>query len=184
MDRSQALNLVKDKIKNENLVKHMLATEAVMRALARELGEDEERWALAGLLHDIDLDELGDDLTEHSIRSSQIVKDLGLDDEIVAAIAAHNPAHDLPRETKMAKALYACDPLTGLITAAALVRPDKTLEGLKVKSLKKRFKEGRFAANVDRDQVKSCESELGIELARFFEIGITAMQGISDDLGL
>lgn len=184
MNRDEALEYVKENVKNENLIKHMLATEAVMRALASELGEDEERWRIAGLVHDIDLDILGDDLSRHSLLSAEMIKEKGFDDEIVQAVAAHNDIHGLPRETKMAKALYACDPLTGLITASALVRPEKKLEFVKLKSVRKRFKEARFAANANRDQMKTCEDELGIELARFIEIALIAMQGISDDLGL
>ena len=184
MNREETLEYVRENIKNENLFKHMLATEAVMRELAKELDEDIERWGLAGLVHDVDLEVVGDDMSRHSLVSSEMAKAKGFDDEIVQAVAAHNEVHGLPRETKMAKALYACDPLTGLIIAATLVRPEKKLEFVKVKSLKKRFKEARFAANANRDQMKTCEPELGIELQRFFEIGLTAMQGISDDLGL
>lgn len=184
MDRESAYKLVKEHVKTVNLVKHMLATEAVMHALARELGEDEERWGIAGLVHDIDLDILGDDLTRHSLLSAEMLKENGFDDEITSAVASHNDAHGLPCESRMAKALYACDPLTGLITASALVRPDKQLASVKLKSVKKRFKEARFAANANRDQMRTCEPELGIELSRFIEIGITAMQGISDELGL
>ncbi|MCD6217870.1 HDIG domain-containing protein [bacterium] len=184
MNRDEALQFVRENIKTENLVKHMLATEAVMRALASELGEDEDRWGIAGLVHDVDLEILGDDLSRHSLLSAEMVKEKGFDDEIVQAVAAHNGVHGLPRESKMAKALYACDPLTGLITASALVRPDKKLASVKLKSVKKRFKEARFAANASRDQMKTCEPELGIELTRFIEISLTAMQGIADDLGL
>ncbi|MFH1514850.1 MAG: HD domain-containing protein [bacterium] len=184
MDRESAYKLVNEHVKTVNLVKHMLATEAVMRALARELSENEERWGIAGLVHDIDLDILGDDLARHSLLSAEMLKENGFDDEITGAVASHNDAHALPRDTKMAKALYACDPLTGLITASALVRPDQKLESVKVKSVKKRFKEARFAANANRDQMKTCESELGIELSRFIELGIIAMQEISDDLSL
>ena len=184
MNRDEALEYVRENITNENLIKHMLATEAVMRALASELGEDPDRWGIAGLVHDIDLDILGDDLSRHSLLSAEMIKEKGFDEEIVQAVAAHNDCHGLLRETKMAKALYACDPLTGLIIASALVRPDKKLESVKVKSVKKRFKEARFAANANRNQMRTSESELGIELARFIEIGLVAMQGIADDLGL
>jgi putative nucleotidyltransferase with HDIG domain len=184
MNRDEAYRHVIEKVKTEHLVKHMLATEAVMRSLAIELGEDIERWGLTGLLHDIDIDICGEDLSEHSIKSSHMAKEMGMDDDIVSAIAAHNPAHNLPRETKLAKALFAADPLTGLITAATLVLPDKKIANLKVSSVRKRFKEVRFAANANREQMASCDTELGIPLEKFIEIGIKAMQGISNDLGL
>jgi putative nucleotidyltransferase with HDIG domain len=184
MNRDEIIEYVRQNISNENLVKHMLATEAIMKGLARELGENEERWGFAGLIHDVDLDIVGNDMKTHSLKSAEMAKEKGFDDEIVQAVAAHNEAHGLPRDTKMAKALYACDPLTGLITATALLKPDKKLSSVDVKSLKKRFKEARFAANANRGQMSTCEPELGIVLERFFEIGLASMQGIADSLGL
>ena len=184
MNRDEALEYLRMKVKKENLIKHMLAAEAIMRALARQLNQDEERWGLAGLLHDIDLDACGDDLTRHSLISAEMVREKGFDDEIVDAIAAHNEAHGLPRNTLLAKALFACDPLTGLITATALVMPDRRLATIDTSKVHKRFYEKRFAANASRENMKSCETELGLPLEKFIEIGVVAMQGIAGDLGL
>lgn len=184
MNREEALEQLKQKVKKINLIKHMLAAEAIMRALARELGQDEERWGIAGLLHDIDIDILGEDMTRHSLLSADMVREMGFDDEIADAIAAHNEAHGLPRNTLMAKALYACDPLTGLITATALVMPNKKLSQVTPEGVYKRFYEKRFAANASRENMKSCEEELGMPLMKFIEIGVKAMQEIADELGL
>jgi putative nucleotidyltransferase with HDIG domain len=184
MNRDEALEFLTEKVQKQNLIKHMLAAEAIMKALARELGQDEERWGLAGLLHDVDIDILADDMTRHSLVSADIVREQGFDDEMVDAVAAHNEAHGLPRNTLMAKALYACDPLTGLITATALVMPDKKLSQINTDKVHKRFYEKRFAANASRENMKSCETELGLPLVKFIEIGVKAMQEIASDLGL
>lgn len=183
MDREEALEAVKDNVENENLVKHMLATEAIMRALARHFAEDEEEWGLTGLLHDIDMELTEGDLSSHSKLGADLVREMGVNDTVVRAILCHNQAHGVPLETKLDKALFCADPLTGLITAAALVRPDKKLAGVEVKSVRKRFKEKSFAAGVDREQVARC-SELGLELDEFMELGLKAMQGSAADLGL
>jgi len=183
MTRKEALESVKANVENENLIKHMLATEAIMRALARRLGEDEEEWGLTGLLHDIDMELSEGDMATHSKLGADLVLEMGASEAMAHAILCHNGAHGIPRETKLDKALFCADPLTGLIIAAALVRPDKKLAGLEAKSVKKRFKEKSFAAGVDREQISQC-SELGIELGEFIELGVVAMQGIAADLGL
>jgi putative nucleotidyltransferase with HDIG domain len=183
MTREEALNAVKDKVKTENSVKHMLAAEAIMRALARRMGEDEEEWGLAGLLHDIDLELYGGDMMVHSKMGADMVRQMGVGEPIVHAILTHNEAHGVPRETKMDKALFCADPVTGLITATALVMPDKKLASVQASSVKKRFKAKGFAAGANRENIAKC-SELGIELDEFFEIGLKAMQGIAPSLGL
>jgi putative nucleotidyltransferase with HDIG domain len=183
MDREEALESVRDNVENENLVKHMLATEAVMRALARQLGEDEEEWGLTGLLHDIDMELTEGDMSSHSRLGADLAREMGVSEAAAQAILVHNQAHGVPLETKLDKALYYADPLTGLITAAALVRPDKKLTGVELSSIKKRFKEKGFAAGVNREQIAGC-SELGLELDEFMEIGLQAMQGIAAELGL
>ena len=183
MKREEALNSVKDKVKTENSVKHMLAAEAIMRALANRLGEDEEEWGLAGLLHDIDLELYGGDMTVHSRMGSDMVRGMGVSEAIAQAILRHNETHGLPRETKMDKALFCADPVTGLITATALVMPDKKLAGVQANSVRKRFKAKGFAQGANRENIAKC-SELGIELDEFIEIGLKAMQGIATDLGL
>ena len=183
MIRKEALESVKANVENENLIKHMLATEAIMRALARRFGEDEEEWGLTGLLHDIDMELSEGDMATHSKLGADLVREMGASEAMAHAILCHNGAHGVPRETKLDKALFCADPLTGLIIAATLVRPDKKLAGLEAKSVKKRFKEKSFAAGVDREQISQC-SELGIELGEFIELGVVAMQGIAADLGL
>ena len=183
MTRKEALNSIKANVENKNLIKHMLATEAIMRALAKRLGEDEEEWGLTGLLHDIDVELTGGDMNSHSKLGADLVRELGASEAMAHAILCHNPAHGTPRETKLDKALFCVDPLTGLITAAALVLPDKKLAGLKAKSVSKRFKEKSFAAGADRESISAC-SELGLDLDEFIELGLKAMQGVADDLGL
>ncbi len=183
MIRKEVLDSINENVENKNLVKHMLATEAIMRALARRLGEDEEEWGLTGLLHDIDVELTGGDMSSHSKLGADLAKELGASEAMVHAILCHNEAHGVPRETKLDKALFCVDPLTGLITAAALVRPDKKLAGLGAKSVIKRFKEKSFAAGANREQISLC-SEIGLELGEFVELGLTAMQEISSDLGL
>ena len=183
MTREQALQLIKEKIQNQNLVKHSLAVEAIMKAMAKHLNQDVESWSLAGLLHDIDYEETKDDPTVHTLKGGEMLTDLGLSDEIVHAVKAHNEVHGIERESMLDKALYAVDPLSGFITAVALVYPSKKLADVKVKSIVKRLKEQRFAAGASREGMKSIE-EVGVEFSQFAEIGLKAMQGISDDLGL
>ncbi len=183
MIREEALGSVKANVENANSVKHMLATEAIMRALARRLGEDEEEWGLTGLLHDIDMELTEGDMNSHSKLGADLAREMGASEPVAHAILCHNEAHGVPLETKLDKALFCADPLTGLITAAALVRPDKKLASVVAKSVKKRFKEKSFAAGADREQIASC-SELGLELDEFIELGLKAMQGIAAELGL
>jgi len=183
MNRQEALESVRDNVENENLVKHMLATEAIMRALARRFGEDEEEWGLTGLLHDIDMDLTEGDMESHSRLGADLVREMGVSEVIAQAILRHNETHGIPLETKLDKALFCADPLTGLIIAAALVRPDKKLSGVEAKSVRKRFKEKSFAAGANREQIALCR-ELGLELDEFLELGLKAMQEITSDLGL
>lgn len=183
MMREAALEAVRKQVKNENLVKHMLAVEAIMRALARRFGENEDEWGLAGLLHDIDVELTEGDLSVHSKPGAEMAKALGASDAICHAILVHNVAHGEPCVSLMDKALFCSDPLTGLITAAALVRPDKKLSGVELKSLRKRFKEERFAAGANRAQIAQCR-EIGLELDDFMALGLDAMKGISQELGL
>jgi len=183
MTREEALDSVRANVENENLVKHMLATEAIMRALARRFGEDEEEWGLTGLLHDIDVELTEDDMSTHSKLGADLVRELGASEKMAHAVLCHNEAHGISRETMLDKALFCADPLTGLVIAGALVRPDKKLAGLEAKSVKKRFKEKSFAAGANREQIALC-SELGLELDEFIELGLEAMKGIARSLGL
>ena len=183
MTREEALDSVKANVENENLLKHMLATEAIMRSLAQRLGADEEEWGLTGLLHDIDVELTEGDMNSHSKLGADLAREMGASEAMANAIFSHNEAHGVPRETLLDKALFCADPLTGLIIAATLVRPDKKMAGLEAKSIRKRFKEKGFAAGVDREQILLCR-ELGLELDEFIELGLKAMQGIASGLGL
>jgi putative nucleotidyltransferase with HDIG domain len=181
--RKEVLDSIRANIESENMIKHMLATEAVMRALARRFGEDEEEWGLTGLLHDIDVELTEGDMSTHSKLGADLARELGASETMVHAILCHNPTHGVPLETKLDKALFCADPLTGLITAAALVRPDKKLAGVEATSVKKRFKEKSFAAGASREQISQC-SALGLELDQFLALGLEAMKGIAPQLGL
>ena len=183
MTREEALASIKANVENKNLIKHMLATEAIMRALARHLGQDEEEWGLTGLLHDIDMELTEGDMNIHSKLGSDLAREMGASEAMAHAILCHNETHGIPRETKLDKALFCADPLTGLITTAALVRPDKKLGGLEARSVIKKFKQKSFAAGVNREQISLC-SEIGLELGEFIELGLEAMKGIAADLGL
>ncbi len=181
--REEALNSIKANVESENTIKHMLATEAIMRALARHLGEDEEEWGLTGLLHDIDMELTEGDMSTHSKLGADLARELGASEAMANAILCHNEAHGIPRETKLDKALFCADPLTGLIIAAALVRPDKKLAGVEARSVRKKFKEKSFAAGANREQISQC-TEIGLELDEFLQLGLEAMKEIADDLGL
>ena len=183
MKRKEAIDSIKANVENENMFKHMLATEAVMRSLARRFGENEEEWGLTGLLHDIDMDLTEGDMKTHSKLGADLAMELGANEAMAHAILCHNEAHGIPLETRLDKALFCADPLTGLITAATLVRPDKKLAGLETKSVIKRYKEKSFAAGADRQQISQC-SEIGIGLEEFIELGLEAMKGVAADLGL
>jgi len=183
MDREEALESIRENVENENLIKHMMATEAIMIALAQRFGEDENEWGLAGLLHDIDVELTEGDMTTHSKLGADLARDLGAGEAIAEAILTHNETHGIAPRTKMEKALYCVDPLTGLITAAVLVRPDKKIANLEVKSVRKRFKEKSFAAGASREQIAKC-TDIGLELDEFIAIGLEAMQGIALELGL
>ncbi len=183
INREEALELVKKNISEDNLVKHCLAVEAVMRRLASYFDRNEKKWGLTGLLHDIDYGETQDDEERHSLLGAEMLAEKGLPDDMVDAVRAHNDAHDLPRETLMAKALYACDPLTGLIVAAALVHPEKDLNAVDAEFVLNRYEESSFARGADREVIASC-SEMGLELEKFVSLSLEGMQSISEDLGL
>ncbi|MEK7281870.1 MAG: HD domain-containing protein [Chloroflexota bacterium] len=183
MNREQVLQEIRQRVKNPNLVKHMLATEVVMRSLARHFGEDEEAWALAGLIHDIDVELTGADLSQHSKMGAGMVRALGLPEVVAHAVLCHNEIHGEPRKSLLDKALFCADPVTGLIVAATLVLPEKKLSALSLASLSKRFKEKRFAAGARREQIALC-AELGQELEAFLNLALEAMKQIPEELGL
>jgi putative nucleotidyltransferase with HDIG domain len=183
MNRNEALAIVNQYVKNPNLVKHMLAVEAAMRFYARKFGEDEEKWAVTGLLHDFDW-EIHPTMEEHPLAGEPILREHGVSEEIIRAVLSHADHTGIPRETLMEKALFACDEVTGLITAVALVRPSKALYDLKVKSVKKKWKDKSFAAGANRQEMEQGAEELGIELWEHVGNVIQAMDAVADDLGL
>jgi putative nucleotidyltransferase with HDIG domain len=182
--REKALELLHSYVKNPNMLKHCLASEAVMRAIAERLGEDEDKWALAGLLHDVDVEITNADLNVHCLEAVQILRDAGMDEESIEAIRRHNEvAAGVPRETPFQHALAAGETITGLIIATTLVYPDRKLASVKPKSITKRMKEKAFAASVSRENIRECEL-IGIPLPEFAAICLAAMCTISDYLGL
>jgi len=183
-DRNAALDLLRRHVKSENMVRHCLASEAVMRALARRLGEDENLWGLAGLLHDVDVEITSADLSVHGTRAGELLRPAGYPEALITAIAMHNEkASGKKREDRFHKALAAGETITGLITATTLVYPDKKLSSVKTSSVVKRMKEKQFAASVDRDIIRECE-QIGIPLPEFAELAIGAMRSIAPELGL
>lgn len=183
MNREEGLIFLRQHLKNENLINHSLAVEAIMRGLAEHLQQDVDKYGLTGLLHDIDYDVTYDDPRRHSLLGAEMLEEKSLDADIVYAVKVHNDMHGLERKSLLDKALWAADPASGFITAAALVRPDKSLAEVQLKSLKKRFKETAFARGASREQMQSC-TELGLELEQFLEISLRSMQKIAADIGL
>jgi putative nucleotidyltransferase with HDIG domain len=184
MTRDEALAIVREYVKNENLIKHMLSVEAAMRFYAEKFDEDVETWGLLGLLHDFDW-EIHPTLEEHPVEGASILRERGLDEELIQDILSHGFGDDLPpRDTLRRKALMACDEITGLITAVALVRPSRSLLDLKVKSVKKKWKDKSFAAGTDRAEMKEAADEFGVELWEHVDNVIQAMRKIAPELGL
>lgn len=183
--REEAMDLLHKHLKSENLRKHCYATEAVMRRLAREKGEDEDLWGLAGLMHDLDLELCGNDMSVHADVAARMLAELGAPPEMIDAVRMHN-AEGLglgERRTVLQHALAAAETVTGLIVAAALVLPDRKLSGVKASSLRKRMKEKAFARGARREVIMECE-EAGFPLDDFLALALSAMQDISDELGL
>ena len=183
MNREKALVIVHQYIKNPNLVKHMLAVEAAMRFYARKFGEDEEKWAVTALLHDFDW-EIHPTMDDHPTAGAPILRELGVPEDIVTAILSHAPHTGVLRQTLMEKSLFACDEITGLITAVALVRPSRALYDLKPKSVKNKWKDKSFAAGANREEMAQGAKELGIDLWEHVANVIQAMNSIAEDLGL
>lgn len=180
MTRDECLALVKANCSNRNLIKHMLAAEAVMAGLARRLGGDVEAWAQAGLVHDLDYDETAKTPERHGLVSADMLTERGFPADIVHAVKAHND--HAPREGLMDKALYATDPVTGLVVAAALMHPTKKLANVDVEFVMRRFKEKRFAAGANREAIQTC-TDLGLSLDEFVGIAIESMRTVAGELG-
>ncbi len=183
MDREQAFAELRARVKNPNLLKHSLAVEAIMRELAMKLRDNVEVWGITGLLHDIDYEKTASDPSKHSLVGADILENLGLDNEIVYAVKAHNSYHGISRKRKIDKALYCADPVSGLITASALILPSKKIEDVTPDFVLGKMEDNDFAKGVDRAQIRSC-IEIGLSLEDFIGISLDAMKKISDQLGL
>jgi putative nucleotidyltransferase with HDIG domain len=189
MHRSEVLELVKKNVTNKNLFKHCLAVEAIMRGVALELnrangsGFDKEKWAIAGLVHDIDYDATADNPGEHSLKGAELLKEYGFDDDIIYAVKAHNDYHKLKLKSELDIALFAADPLSGLIVASALICPEKKLSVIDTQFVLNRFKEKLFAKGANREHILYCE-KLGISLDKFADVGLKSMQEIHSEVGL
>ncbi len=183
MTRDDHMALLREYTKNENLIRHMLAVEAAMRAYARKFGEDEEKWGTVGLLHDFDY-ERWPNPPDHPLQGSRILAERGYPEDVIYAIKSHaDYLEDCPRRSLLDKALYACDELCGFITACALVRPTR-LEGLTAKSVRKKMKQPSFAANVNRDDIIRGAEDLGVDLNEHIDFCIAAMREVAGELGL
>jgi putative nucleotidyltransferase with HDIG domain len=175
--------LLTEYTKSESLIKHALAVEAAMRAYARRFGEDEETWAVVGLLHDYDY-EKHPTLEEHPQKGAEILRQRGYPEEMITTILSHASHTGVPRETLMARTLFAVDELTGFITAVALVRPDRKVAEVAPKSVKKKMKDKAFARAVNRDEIREGAELLGIDLDEHIQVVVGAMAGIAQELGL
>jgi uncharacterized protein len=178
--RDEALTLIKATVTNANLIKHMLATEVCLRRLATHFGEDPELWGLTGLLHDLDYDQTAKDFPRHGLVTAEMLAGK-VDEKVIYAIKAH-PGH-VPALSTLDKALYAVDPITGLIVASALMAPGRKLAAVDREFVLRRYKEKKFAAGANREQIASCTS-LGLTLEDFAQICLEAMQSTAADLGL
>lgn len=184
LPREQALELLRGHIKNERMIAHCLASEAVMRALARKLGQNEDAWGQAGLLHDIDVEETNADPYTHGLKGADMLQKAGLDEDVVDAIRMHNEvATGEERTTLFQHALAAGETITGLITATTYVYPDRKVASVKPSSVVKRMKEKAFAASVKRENIMECEM-IGIPIADFAALSVSAMSEIAEEIGL
>ena len=182
MKRDEALELLHEYIENPKLINHCLASEVVLKALAKRLGRDEEKWGLAGLLHDLDVEKV--DAKMHGLETARILEEKGIDTDIIDAIKMHNEiATGMGRTNEFQHALCCGETITGMIIATTMVYPDKKLASVKPKSITKRMKAAAFAASVSRDKIRECE-KIGIPLNEFAELSLEAMKSISDEIGL
>jgi len=183
INRESSWNLMCEFTQSESLRKHMLAVEACMRAYARKFSEDEEKWAITGLLHDFDYEKYPTP-QEHPFVGNKILEERGYSEEIRRAILSHAEYSGVKRESKMEKTLFACDELAGFITASTLVKPSKSLAELDAKSVRKKMKDKAFARSVNRDDIINGATDMGVELEEHITFCIEAMKGIAKELGL
>jgi uncharacterized protein len=181
MEREAAIALCREKAEKETTVRHLISVEGVMRALARRFGEDEDRWALTGLFHDLDQDLTGDTGEGHALMAAGWLREAGVDDRVVNGVLAH--AYEEYRTDLMSKAVVHADAVAGLLVAAALVRPEKA-EGMKVSSVKKKLKEKAFAPGVRREEITEVEPSLGLPLDEFLAVSIEGLQQVAPEIGL
>lgn len=183
MTRGAAWALLNEYTKSESLIRHALAVEAAMRAYAKRYGEDEERWGIVGLLHDFDY-ERWPDPPDHPLKGAAILQERGYPEDVIYAIKSHADYLNLERTDLMSRALYAVDELSGFITAVAMVRPDRSIHSVKVRSVKKKLKDKAFARAVDRDQIRRGAEELGVDLDEHIAAVIEGMRAAAESLGL
>ncbi len=182
-DRNYCLSLLKEYTKNENLLKHAYAVEACVKFYAKKYNEDEEYWGNVALLHDFDY-EMYPSLEDHPFKGAEILREKGFDEEFIQTILSHADHTGVPRDTLLKKVLFACDEISGFITAVTLVRPSKSLDEVSVKSVKKKMKDKGFSRAVSREDIKKGAEELGIPLEEHIQNCIDAMKSIKDTLGL
>lgn len=183
MARQNAFNLLNEYTKNDGLIKHALAVEACLRAYAEEFGDDVEKWGMVGLLHDFDY-EMFPNAPDHPAKGSGILREKGYPEDVIYAIRSHADYMDCPRRSLMDKTLFACDELAGLITAAALVRPDKKIQGMEARSVRKKMKDKAFARSVNREDIVRGAQDLGVELDHHIDFCIRAIEKSAGVLGL
>jgi putative nucleotidyltransferase with HDIG domain len=183
LDRRQAWGLLCEYTQSESLRKHMLAVEACMRAYARKFGQDENKWGITGLLHDFDYEKYPTP-AEHPFVGNKILEERGYPEDVRRAILSHADYSGVKRENQMEKALYACDEVSGFITASALVKPNKSLAEVEAKSVRKKMKDKAFARSVNRDDIINGAADLGVDLEEHIAFCIEAMKGIAGELGL
>ena len=183
MNREEAMQIVREFIKNENLIRHMLAVEAAMQDYALQFDEDPSEWGIVGLLHDFDW-EIHPTLESHPQEGAPLLRERGVSEKFIRCILSHADHTGVPRESNMELALMACDEITGLVTATALVRPSRSVHDVKVKSVKKKWKDQRFAANVNREEIQKAVGAIGVDLWEHVGSIIQSMQRIAPELGL
>lgn len=184
LTREEALSLVKKNVTKKNFVYHMLAVEAIMKSVAKHFGENEHLWGLTGLLHDIDYGKTESSPEKHALLAEEILKEYVLPEDVIRAIKAHNYQYTYVKpETRMENALIACDAISGLLVACALVMPSKKLADVSVETVTKKFKSKDFARGVDRERILFCE-KIGIPKDKFFEIALDGLKSISSEIGL
>jgi len=197
MNREDVLELLNKFVKNKNLIKHSLAVETIMRSIAEDLNRknktktqdsqsekfDKDKWAIAGLIHDIDYEDTADDPLRHSLVAEKMLLELGFEDDIVYAVKVHNDAHGFPLKSEMDIALFASDPVSGLIVASALINSNKKINSIDTDFVIKRYKEKSFAKGANRKQMLACEN-LGYTLEEFIGVALNAMKKIAVEIGL